>query len=53
LGVQMPPFPTLAAELRELAEMMEKRDEKFRKVPVIQKEFISSLPLETTVVCAL
>ena len=45
MGVQMSTPPTLAAELREVDEMMAKRDERFRKVLVTLKEYISSLPV--------
>ena len=40
----MPPQATLAAELRELDDMMEKRNEKFRKVLRTLKDCISSMP---------
>jgi hypothetical protein len=41
----MPPKGTLAAELRELDKMMEKRHEKLRKVLTTLKDGISSLPV--------
>ncbi len=41
----MPPNGTLAAELRELDEMMERRHEKLRKVLATLKDGISGLPV--------
>jgi len=41
----MPPSGNLADELRELDAMMDKRNEKFRKVLVTLKECISNLPV--------
>ena len=41
----MPPKGTLATELRELDEMMERRHEKLRKVLTTLKDGISSLPV--------
>ncbi len=42
----MPLDDSLAAELRELDEMMEKRHEKFRKVLATLKNSIANLPMK-------
>jgi hypothetical protein len=44
----MPPPGTLAAELRELDEMMDKRNNEFRKVLATLKECITGIPVSDT-----
>ena len=44
----MPPPGTLAAELRELDEMMDKRNNKLRKVLATLKECITGIPVSDT-----